>query len=150
MTNGEATSIQCMRPHSNLPLLLHWYNVSHNTSHAPRYRKITDGCVCDTETQNAYLREARYFVANSTTKLETRTCVSLLYWYNNCIVGINVMIQKQHIVARAALFRVLVHGLFFDAFLSIPLGGQSYVKLSTRWGGHVTAHCPPNFTGNSS
>ena len=34
--------------------------------------KITDGCVCDTETQNAYLREARYFVANSTTKLETR------------------------------------------------------------------------------
>ena len=44
------------------------------------------------------------------------------------------MIQKQHIVARAALLRVLVHGLFFDAFLYIPPGGQSYVKLSTQVG----------------
>ena len=45
------------------------------------------------------------------------------------------MIQKQHIVARAALLRVLVHGLFFDAFLSIPLGGQSYGTNAhpTRW-----------------
>jgi hypothetical protein len=24
------------------------------------------------------------------------------------------------------------------------LGGQSYVQLSTQWGGHVTAHCPPS------
>ena len=25
-----------------------------------------------------------------------------------------------------------------------PQDGQSYVKLSTQWGGHVTAHCPPS------
>ncbi len=29
-----------------------------------------------------------------------------------------------------------------------PLGGQSYVKLSTQWGGHVTAHCPPSGMAN--
>jgi hypothetical protein len=37
------------------------------------------------------------------------------------------MISKQHFVARgAALLRKFVHGLFCDAFLSIPLGGHCY------------------------
>ena len=29
-----------------------------------------------------------------------------------------------------------------------PQDGQSYVKLSTQWGGHVTAHCPPSGMAN--
>ena len=29
-----------------------------------------------------------------------------------------------------------------------PLGGQKNVKLSTQWGGHVTAHCPPSGMAN--
>ena len=35
-----------------------------------RYMKITNGTVCDSETDKPYLQQARYFMANSTKKLE--------------------------------------------------------------------------------
>ena len=57
-------------------------------------------------------------------------------------------------VHGAFTFSVRTTGWTIDVTISCytptptPLGGQSYVKLSTQWGGHVTTHCPPSGMAN--